>query len=187
MTLREVRAPVELVGERLLLREFRGEDWQAVHRYASDPEVCRFMNWGPNGEAETKDFIERRLRAAEERPRRSFGLVVTLRDTEDVIGSCGLTVSKPEHRQGWIGYCFARAYWGRGYATEAARLLVKLGFEMIGLHRIFATCDSENAASARVLEKTGMRLEGRLRSDDFVKGRWRDSLLFAILEDDPRP
>jgi RimJ/RimL family protein N-acetyltransferase len=57
----------------------------------------------------------------------------------------------------------------------------------VGLHRIFATCDSENRASARVLEKAGMQLEGRKRSHLFVKGRWRDSLLYAILEEDVQP
>ncbi len=185
--LREVTGPLELTGTSLVLREYREDDWQAIHRYASDPEVCRFMPWGPNTEDETRDHVARSMQAAEVRPRRHFGLVVTLKGTGALIGGCGLTVSSPENREGWIGYCLAREHWGQGYATEAAGLLVRFGFEKLGLHRIFATCDPENGASARVLGKAGMRVEGRRRSCIFVKGRWCDRLLYAILEDDVHP
>jgi RimJ/RimL family protein N-acetyltransferase len=187
VTIHEVSGPVELVGERLVLREYREDDWPAVHRYASDPEVCRFMMWGPNTEEQTRAHVRRSMQSAEVQPRRSFNLVVTLKESGELIGAASLVVSAPENRGGWIGYVFARERWGQGYATEAARLLVKFGFEELGLHRIFATCDAENRASARVLEKAGMTLEGRMRSHEFIKGRWRDSLLFAILEEDVRP
>lgn len=185
MTLQNVTGSVALQGERLVLREVREEDWQAFHRYASDPEVCRFMSWGPNTEAETKAHVRKNIEASKEQPRRNFNLAITLKESAEVIGSCGLTVSDPEHREAWIGYALTPAFWGQGYATDAARLLVKFGFETLGLHRIFATCDPENRASARVLEKAGMQLEGRMRSHRFVKGRWRDSLLFAIVEGSP--
>jgi RimJ/RimL family protein N-acetyltransferase len=185
--LKEVTGPVELAGERVVLREYREDDWRAIQRYASDPEVCRFMKWGPNTEEETRDHVNGSVQSAGERPRRKFNLAVTLRNTGDLIGGCGLVVGNPGEREGWIGYVFAREHWGRGYATEAAQRLVRFGFEELGLHRIFATCDPENRASARVLEKAGMQLEGRLRSHAFIKGRWRDSLLFAILEEDVRP
>ena len=187
MTLREVAGPVELVGERLLLRELQEGDWEAVHRYASDPEVCRFMTWGPNTEEETRAHLRRSIQASEERPRRKFTLAITLKDTSEVVGSCSLVVSNPDHRDAHIGYSLTRKFWRQGYATETARLLLKFGFATLGLHRIFATCDPENRASARVLEKAGMQLEGRRRSHRFVKGRWRDSLLYAIIENDVRP
>jgi RimJ/RimL family protein N-acetyltransferase len=187
VTVREVSGPVELVGERVVLRELREEDWQAVHRYASDPEVCRFMMWGPNTEEESKAHVRRALETSQLRPRRTFNLAVSLKDSGEVVGCCALVISEAEHREGHIGYSLTRVYWGRGYASEAAKLLVKFGFEALGLHRIFATCDPENRASARVLEKAGMQLEGCMRSHVFVKGRWRNSLLFAILEQDVRP
>jgi len=68
------------------------------------------------------------------------------------------------------------------YATEAARALLTFGFGQLRLHRIFATCDPANTASARVLEKIGMQREGLLREHEWVKGRWRDSFLYAILD-----
>lgn len=81
----------------------------------------------------------------------------------------------------------AASYWGLGYASEAARAMLAFGFNEIELHRIWAQCNAENQASWRVLEKLGMRLEGRLRQDDFFKGRWWDDLIYAILENEWNP
>ena len=86
-------------------------------------------------------------------------------------------MSDPENRSGWIGYCLNRSFWNQGFATEAAGMLVKFGFAELDLHRIIATCDAENTASSRVLEKIGMRWEGLLREEKWAKGRWRDSLV----------
>jgi RimJ/RimL family protein N-acetyltransferase len=119
-----------------------------------------------------------------EQPRRDSTLAIVLKDKGKVIGSCGIQVSNPENREGWIGYCLNRSYWGKGYATETARGLIKFGFEQLGLHRLFATCNPANSASAHVLEKSGMKREGHLREHKWSKGKWRDSYLYAILEQD---
>jgi hypothetical protein len=73
-------------------------------------------------------------------------------------------------------------FWGKGYATETANALVDFGFDKLNLHRVFATCDPANTASAHVLEKIGMKREGRMREHMWARGKWRDSLLYAILE-----
>ena len=168
--------------ERLILREFKDGDWASVHEYASDPEVVRFMDWGPNTEEETRNFIKRAISHQNEKPRRNFTLAIILKSENKLIGSCGIVVSDPDNRQGYIGYCLNRNFWGQGYATETARALLKFGFEKLNLHRIFATCDPKNVASARVLEKIGMKLEGRLREHKLAKGKWRDSLVYSILD-----
>ena len=173
---------VLLKTERLTLREFESSDWRAVHEYGADPEVVRYMQWGPNTEKETQDFVRRAMVHQREQPRRHYGLAVVLQAEDRLIWGCGLTVSAPEYRGGWIGYCFNRSFWGHGYATEAARVLLWFGFNRLRLHRIFAACDPVNAASARVLEKVGMRREGHLVEHQCQKGRWRDSYLYAILE-----
>lgn len=173
-----------LKTERLLFRDFLDTDWAMVHEYASDHEVVRYQDWGPNTEDETKDFIRRAMAYGQETPRRNYDLGVVLNQGDLLIGGCGIYVSNPNNREGYVGYCFNRRYWGQGYATEAARALLEFGFVHLKLHRIFATCDPANAASARVLEKVGMLLEGRLREHKWARGRWRDSLLYSILETD---
>jgi len=83
-----------------------------------------------------------------------------------------------------MGYAYHRDTWGHGYATEAARRIVRFGFENIGLHRICAYCDARNAASARVLEKAGMRREGHLREATRMRDGWGDEYVYAVLRDD---
>jgi RimJ/RimL family protein N-acetyltransferase len=168
--------------ERLLLREYEETDWQAVHAYGSDPVVVRFMPWGPNTEDETREFVERVMAHQWDAQRKEFELAVTLREEGPLIGGCGLSVTDQFHRGGMLGYCFSHDFWGQGYATEAARALLRFGFKELALHRVYATCDVLNVASARVLEKIGMQREGRLREHMWIKGQWRDSFLYAILE-----
>jgi RimJ/RimL family protein N-acetyltransferase len=168
--------------KRLILRDFVMADWKAIHDYDSDPEVVRYMDWGPNTEEETKSFLQRAITFQQEQPRRGYSLAIVLGSQNVIIGGCGIRVSSPENREGWIGYVLSRNFWGQGYATETAKALLKFGFETLDLHRIFATCDPANIASAHVLEKTGMKREGYLREHKWARGKWRDSLLYAILD-----
>lgn len=174
--------PVTLRGSRIMLREFAEGDGPAIHRYAGDPETVRYMLWGPNTPEETEEFLLQRLEQARRPDRTEFELAVVRLDTGELIGGAGLRVESWEYRRADIGYILRRDQWGRGYATEAASLLLRFGFETLGLHRIWATSDVENRASARVLEKAGMTLEGRIRDHYFVRGRWRDSFLYAVLD-----
>jgi ribosomal-protein-alanine N-acetyltransferase len=171
---------------RLTLRDFVAEDWLAVHSYAADADVSRYMEWGPNDTTATRAYIERVLVMQQEAPRHNFALAIALRADGRVIGGCGIHVSNQRNREGWLGYVLCRDCWGQGYASEAARALLGFGFGPLGLHRIFATCDPRNLASARVLEKIGMHHEGHLREHKWQKGEWRDSLLYAILEHEMR-
>jgi ribosomal-protein-alanine N-acetyltransferase len=168
--------------ERLVLRDFEEADWEAVHSYGSDLEVVRYMDWGPNTEEETKKFIQRAIAHRKEQPRRIYTLAIVLKPENKLIGGCGIYVSNPENQEGWIGYCLNRNFWGQGYATETAKGLLKFGFDQLNLHRIFATCDPANIASAHVLEKIGMQREGHFREHKWAKGKWRDSLLYAVLD-----
>ena len=151
-----------LRSQRLLLRDFRDDDFKAVHAYATDLDVVRYMTWGPNSEAETREFLERAQSHIENEPRVGFELAVIRGEPEELIGGIGLHV---DGSKAMLGYCFARSAWGQGFATEAARVLVDFGFRSQGLHRIWACCDPENAGSIRVLQKLGMRQEGHLKHD----------------------
>lgn len=177
---------IELTTRDLVLRELTMDDWPAAHTYASQPVVVQHELWGPNDEAATRAFVQRAIDEQGCDPRRVYELAITLASGE-LIGGAGLRLGAPEHREADIGYVIHPAHWGRGHATQAARALVAFGFDELGLHRITATCGARNAASARVLTKVGMRPEGVLREHRRRQGRWADTLLFAILESDPRP
>jgi ribosomal-protein-alanine N-acetyltransferase len=170
--------------ERLRLREFTPEDFDDVHAYASDPEVARFMEWGPNTPEETEAYMARTLAAQEQWPRDGVNLAVEHIADARVIGSIRLEVTDRPNLTGDFGYSFARGYWRQGYATEATRAVVEVGFRTLGLHRVFAECDVDNHGSWGVMRKLGMRREAHVRQGKLVKGAWRDRYLYAILADE---
>jgi RimJ/RimL family protein N-acetyltransferase len=175
---------VRLVGSRIVIREWTDGDAPAILAYAADPLVVRFMPWGPSEPADVAEFLLRAEAASTEVPRAAYEMAVTLAESSEVMGGAGIRVLHAADRQGEIGYVLRRDVWGNGYATELGRLLLEFGFTELGLHRISAKCDTENTASERVLQKLGMRLEGRLRHHGFRRGEWRDSLLYAICADE---
>jgi ribosomal-protein-alanine N-acetyltransferase len=166
----------ELRTGRLLLRAFRLDDRADVHAFGSDPDVVRYMNWGPNTEAETQTHIARV--AAGATPTRFPYALERLADGH-VIGSVELMIDSIGDRRAEMGYVLARQAWGQGYATEAAAVVLAYAFDRLGMHRVFATCDPANPGSGRVLEKLGMTYEGRLRDHYLIRGEWRDRLLYA--------
>ncbi len=172
---------MDLRTERLLLRPFRATDFDAVHAYASDPGVCRWVDWGPNTPEETAVFLGLAIMSATEQPRRAHRLAVVRSEDDALIGAVDLHVSDPANRRGEMGYIIAGPAQRRGYATEAARALLTHGLGELGLHRITATCDPDNAGSAGVLRAIGMVQEGHLRHHFLIRGEWRDRLLFAAV------
>lgn len=172
---------VQLESERLLLREFLKSDFDAVHEYARDPEVVKYMEWGPNQREETRRFIDIALAWQKEPERTIYEFAVLLKPEEILIGACGIRISPGDPELADIGYCYNRIYWQKGYAAEAARSLIDFGFEKLGLRRIVATCDTENRGSSRVMEKIGMRREGHFIEDKKIKGAYRNTYLYAIL------
>ena len=167
---------------RLVLREFVADDWSDVLAYQRDPRYLRFYAWTDRTEAEVRDFVQMFLDQQAEQPRRKFQLAITLPESGRLIGNCGIR-RKPENDwEADIGYELAPEHWGQGYATEAAMAIVDFGFRELELHRVSSWCIADNAASARVLERLGLRLEGRLRENEYFKGRWWDTLLYGLLE-----
>lgn len=162
---------------RLHLRAFSASDLAWLHPVAADPVVTRYTDWGPNSPADTRSFLDEASRSGNGPD--EFRWAATLRDGTG-IGSAGLVVTDRGNLRASIGYMLDPEHWGRGYATEAARELVAQA-RARGMHRVEATCHPDNAASARVLEKAGLSLEGRLRDHLLVRGAWRDSLLFAAV------
>lgn len=162
---------------RLLLRPLAASDWHAVHAYASDPDVMRYLPGGAMSAAQVHAFI-----AENQATSTAMAMVLTLE--ERLIGH--LTFHPwyaPRIYE--IGWVIHPQYHGQGYATEAASALLRHGFETLGLHRIIATCQPENVASWRVMEKLGMLREAHFRKVFQVdESTWLDEYLYAMLEED---
>lgn len=110
-------------------------------------------------------------------------LAVTLRDTGRLIGGVGLRLVEP-HQHAELGYWIGVPYWGNGYATEAAREMLRYGFERLKLHRIFANHFKNNPASGRILRKLGMQHEGCQRGHFRKWDQFVDLELYGLLRQD---
>ena len=175
---------MQITTERLLLREFGADDWRAVLDYQRDPLYLRYYPWEDRDETAVRNFVDMFRDWQWEIPRRRFQLAIVQKESGGLMGNCGLR-RKPENEwEADIGYELSPQYWGHGYATEAARAMVDFGFRELGLQRISSWCIADNLASARALERLGFRQEGRLRRNEFFKGRWWDTLLYALLAED---
>jgi len=168
--------------ERLLLRPFTLEDIDDVSAYQSREDVCRYIPYPPR----TRERVAERTapphaRSTIEEPGHALLLAVQLRQAGHVIGDVMLHWASREHGTGEIGYVFNPDYAGHGYATEAVRELLRLGFADLRLHRIIARTDARNIASVGVLRRLGMRQEAHLLENEWFKGEWSDELDFAIL------
>jgi RimJ/RimL family protein N-acetyltransferase len=168
--------------ERLALRPFEREDLDALHGMQSREDVTRYLYWSPRSRAETEQLLERvQAMTWIDDASHTIRLATVLRGTGELIGDVSLRLVSRDHRQGEIGFVMHPAHHGRGYATEASRVMLRLGFEEFGLHRVVGRCDARNAASARVMERLGMRREAHFRENEFVKGEWCDELVYAML------
>jgi len=172
---------MEITTPRLLLREFKASDWSAVHAYQSDPRYLQYYPWNDRKPGEVKAFVHMFLDQQQQKPRTKFQLAAILKTNHQLIGTCGLRLDSPDSQQADIGYELAPPYWGKGYATEAANAMLDYGFRTLRLHRIWSWCIADNHRSSRVLEKIGMRLEGRLRENEYFKEHYWDTLVYAIL------
>ncbi len=174
--------PEILKTERLCLRRPVMTDAEEIFRqYAQDPEVTRYLTWRPNRQIEeTRQFLRICLAAWEEQ--RAFQWAIVRKEDRRFLGMIGFRVDGHKLE---MGYVLARSHWGKGYMTEAVRTLIDWALKQEGVHRVWAVCDVENRASARVMEKAGMRCEGILR-------RWtvhptrseepRDSYCYSIIK-----
>lgn len=175
-----------LTTARLRLREFQATDEADIHAYASDPEVVRYASWGPNTPTETREVLDSWPLEQRHWPRSAVTLAIELVAEGRLVGAIRLEERDVVHRAADFGYTLNRAYWNRGITTEAGRGLLGAAFGTLGFHRVWATCDTRNGASQRVLEKLGLRREGEMRRDTIRRGEWSDTYLYAILVDEWR-
>jgi RimJ/RimL family protein N-acetyltransferase len=165
---------------RLRLRPFTDADADALYALHSDAHALRYWDSPPwTDRARAQRFLAACRQLEEDG---SGARVAVDRFSDDAfVGWLSLTRWNPDHRSAALGFCLGEAAWGQGYATEAARGLLRWAFDMLDLNRVQAECDTRNAASARVLEKLGFLREGTLREDCVVNGDVSDSWVYGLL------
>jgi RimJ/RimL family protein N-acetyltransferase len=177
-----IKPPQILQTERLRLRKPKLSDAEVIFReYACDPEVTRFVSWRAHENvAETREFL--RVCLVAWNVGRAFQWVIERKADRRLIGM--ITARVDGHR--WeLGYVLARRYWGNGYMTETVKGLIEWAFRCSEVFRVWAVCDIENVASARVMERAGMQREGVLRRWSVhpnVSAEPRDSYCYAIIK-----
>ena len=165
---------------RLRLRPFDDTDANDLFALHSSAYVLRYWDAPPWGErARAERFITACRQMAEEGT--GARLAVDRVSDGTFIGWCSLNRWNPDYRSASLGYCFHDAAWGHGYATEAARVLLRWAFDTLDLNRVQAETDTRNVASARVLEKLGFVREGTLREDCVVNGEVSDSWVYGLI------
>lgn len=171
---------------RLRLRPFGDTDANNLFALHSSTSVLRYWDAPPWSElARAERFISVCRQMAEEGT--GARLAVDRVSGGAFIGWCGVTRWNPDYRSATLGYCFAEQAWGHGYATEAARVVLRWAFDTLDLNRVQAETDTRNAASARVLEKLGFVREGTLREDCVVNGEVSDSWVYGLVRREWRP
>ena len=153
-------------SDRILLRDFEFDDFPSVHRFASDPDVTRYLSWGPNDEDQTRQFLEMAIDNAQKSPRHNFELAIVIRDSSKLIGSCGLLGQEDNTYE--IGICLAKPNWGKGIGKEAIRLLTQFATEKLQAARIIARIEPENTVSIHLFRKQGFVFPDERQSETLV-------------------
>jgi aminoglycoside 6'-N-acetyltransferase len=159
---------------RLLLRPFQEKDLESFAAYRSDSRMWRATSPGhrPIHSTMARAFLKEMEIVQISAPGTWYQLAVERQIQPGLIGDCAFQVLADDERQAQIGFTFAPAYQKQGYATEAVTGLLDYLFGKLKLHRVTATCDVENEASVRLLERLGMRREAELIENIWFKGAW---------------
>jgi RimJ/RimL family protein N-acetyltransferase len=170
-----------LVGELIRLRGVRDDDLPVLAAWEMDPgRLTTLSSWVvPPSEAAARERITRW--SANDKDNLGFA-IETLDDPPLLVGNVGLWGARPKDRCATIGIALGREYVGRGYGTDAMRVIVSYGFREMGLHRIQLTVAPFNPAGIRAYEKAGFVEEGRLRESVLHDGRWYDEVLMSFLD-----
>lgn len=171
--------PIET--ERLVLRPYEERDFDALHELYADEDVTRWLYYPPSTPDESRAKLARKMAGRELTEEQGLSAVVELEDGTYVGDASLFYTASPEHGSVELGFSFLPPHQGKGYATEAGRALVDWAFS-VGHHRVYGRLEPRNAASARVFEKLGMRKEGHLVENEWVKGEWQSEAVYAILD-----
>jgi RimJ/RimL family protein N-acetyltransferase len=176
-------ADLTIKTERLILRPFEKGDFEELLNYYSLPDVQRYLDWKARDKTEAKVAFEAmRKQTRLTRPGESLTLAIIRLADNKVLGHVSLRWTDATAAQGEVRFAIAPAFRRHGYASEAVRAMMTIGFDQYKLHRIFARAAGSNEASARLLRSLGMRLEAHYREHALFQGEWDEELHFAVLD-----
>ncbi len=172
-----------IITDRLELRHFEKSDLDDVIEYYGLPEVQRYLDWKARDRVEVKAALDamsaqRRLN----RPGDTFTVAVARLSDLALIVQVSLRWTDATAEQGELRFVFNPLYRRQGYATEAVKTALDVGFDHFGFHRVFARCGADNQRSARLMKQIGMRLEAHYREHALFQGDWDEELHFAVLD-----
>jgi RimJ/RimL family protein N-acetyltransferase len=166
---------------RIVLRALDPGDAAALFAYRSDPEVARYQSWEPAAPDEVRAFIRGLSASPEYAPGTWHQLGITLPETGELIGDCGVHVLEHDPRQAEFGITVAPRWQGQGLAGEALEALLFIVFDTLQKHRLSCSVDPRNVRSVALMERTGFRREAHHRESLWLGGEWVDDLVFAML------
>jgi ribosomal-protein-alanine N-acetyltransferase len=174
--------PVNRSSRRLRLRELVVEDVDAVLAIYGSPEATEHLSFEPRTRDQVAQIVARSIASATAKPRNEYALAVVGRDTNEMIGFGRVALDPHQQRAATFGFALRPDAWGVGYGLETVRLLLSLGFDDLGLHRVWGARSPLNDASAKTMTAAGMVEEGTIREHVQKAGQWRDSVVHAILD-----
>jgi len=176
-----MRLVYPLTTERLIIRALTPDDVDRHHMLFADPDVVRYLYFGPFDRPAAQEHLARRsiVDLPVEGGWINFG--VEVKGEGVLIGELAMGFISATHAHYEVGYVFDPAFAGHGYATEGTAMIIELAFSGLGAHRVSGRLDARNDPSARVLERLGMRREALFIENEYVKGEWTDELVYATL------
>ncbi len=171
--------PDSITGERIVLRRHAPDNLGAFRRWYADPDVARLTRYqeGPMSTAEIERFFQARVVGPD-----SLALAIHLRDTGRLIGTCAFSQLDGDNGSALFHITIGeKDLWGRGYGTEATRLMLDHAFSTMGLHRVSLAVFAFNERAIRSYEKVGFVVEGRAREAIFRDGRFWDEISMSML------
>lgn len=176
--------PVDRASRRLRLRELSIDDVDAVFAIYGSPEATEHLSFEPRTREQVGVIVARAVTSATAEPRSEYALALVEKETDQVIGFGRIALDPHQQLAATFGFALRPDAWGVGHGVETVRLLLGLGFEDIGLHRIWGGRSPLNEGSARTMAAAGMTEEGTIRGHIKKRDQWRDSVVHSMLEEE---
>lgn len=176
---------IELITNRLIIRDHIMEDLKTHHQLMSDPEIMTYLeDIQTHSIEESKKNLLFSIEESKKEERKCYFFAMIEKESHHHVGSIGFTIFEKNETGGncEIGYFLLKEFWHMGYTTEAAQAVIDFAFDTLNMHKIIAGCIAENVRSERIMKKLGMVKEGHLKQHVLHKNIWKDRVEYALFK-----